>query len=241
MALTDYISDFAKIGGSIGSLFSSNDYGKDYNRAMDEFKKYMEQSQQEIRGHEAQGRSDLEKYLAEAQGYGAPYREAGETSLQSYLGSLGLGGAQARQAALEAFKTSPGYQFALNQGLLQTQKNAAATGARGSGAEQKALSKYAQNLASQEYGGWQKALEGLTGMGQQASEQAAQRSYGTGTTMANLGANYSQQISSTFKDLASEMMAAQLAKSQAQAQASAEKASGWGSAIGGLAGLAMFI
>lgn len=49
------------------------------------------------------------------------------------------------------FQADPGYQFRLNEGLKGVERGAAARGGRHGGATMKALAKYGQNMASQEY------------------------------------------------------------------------------------------
>lgn len=230
------ISAVMAIGGTLGGLFGGGqeDYGKYYDEAMKQYKEYMDKALESINQHETQGRTDLTDYLAQSQEFGVPYREAGTTALSSYLGSLGLGGAQARQSALESFHASPAYQSALNQGLSAIERNNAAGGGRNSGAEKKALMNYATDLANKEYGTWQNQLAGLVNTGQQSSESAAQRSYGTGGSLANLGLGYSQQITGAYSDIAQAMAEAQMAKAQAAAQQSASQGGGLGSLMGGL-------
>lgn len=61
--------------------------------------------------------------------------------------ALGQGGA----AGMAALAATPGYQFALDQGLKATQSGAAARGLGVSGASMKGAAGYAQGLASQTY------------------------------------------------------------------------------------------
>jgi hypothetical protein len=226
------------IGGVAGGLIGGFSGGDDdegpnyFNEAGDEYKKYMDQSLASSKAHEAQGRIDLETYLNKSNEFGQPYRAAGASALQSYMGSMGLGGPAARQSALETFHTGPGYQMALNQGLETQRRNAAANGARGSGAEQKALTSYAMNEADKQYGQWQQGLAGLTNMGQQSSENAAQRTYGTGGSLAQLGLGYSNEISNSYSSIAKAMSEAKMA----QAQAAAKQSGGGLAALGGMAG-----
>lgn len=236
-SLSNMIS--GKASSTVGSLAYLFGGGRDEMTsgsqiAMDEYKKYMEDALSSIGQHETQGRSDLEKYLASSQEYGSPYRQAGNAGLKAYMGSMGLGGAAEKQSALEAFQTSPSYQFALNQGLQQQQRQAAASGQRGSGAEQKALTQYATNLANTEYNQWQQGLMGLTNMGAQANEQAANRAYGTGGSLSNLGQEYSKQTSGVYSDMAQAMAEMQMQKAAAAAQGKSEKTSAWGGLAGGL-------
>jgi hypothetical protein len=130
---------------------------------------------------------------------------------------------------LQAFQTSPSYQFGLSQGLGSLQRQSTATGGRGSGAEKKALMNYATNLANTEYGGWQKGLQGITGIGQQSAEQAAGRAYGTGGLLSNLGFNYSGQFNDLYKSAGQVAAEAEMAKAKAQAEGSEANTKAYGS------------
>ena len=72
--------------------------------------------------------------------------------------SLGLGGAAGNQAAVGAFQAGPGYQFAMDQGLGGLARQRATGGMGASGNADADAMKYAQGLANQEYGNWQKNL-----------------------------------------------------------------------------------
>jgi hypothetical protein len=243
MALTGTNSNkyaqMGALGAGIGGLLfgGGNDYGQAYDTSMDKYMTYMDQASQQLGQHEAQGRSDIQNYLAQSQEYTQPYQQAGVSGLQAYLGSVGLGGQAGRQSALSAFQTSPGYQFALNQGLQGVQRGLSASGMQGSGAEQKALNDYAQGVANQEYNQFQNRLMGLAGMGQTSAENAAGRTYSAGTNMANLGYGYGSQYSQLSQSIAQAQAEAEIAKAQAEAEAKAAKGSGFGGLIGGIAGL----
>lgn len=119
------------------------------------------------------------------------YSNAGGGSLEMYLSSLGLGDGGA--AAQKAFKTGPGYQFRMDQGLQGVDRGASANGLLGSGNAAMALNDYAQGVANQEYGGWQDRLGGLAQMGFAAAQgqtarqgRIADLQYGYGRDQANL-------------------------------------------------------
>lgn len=246
------------IGGALGGLFGggAKRYGSDVDRAMQQYRQYMQQAEQTLTGHEAAGRQDIQQALAAAQGYGAPYRGAGAAGLQAYLGSLGLpqqvteatdmpypdaggmlpvsppGTAATPESALDIarkmFESSPGYQFALKQGLQGVRRGMAAGGLRGSGAEERALQRYGTGLASQEYGAWQDRLKGLAGMGAETGERAAERAYGTGTALSGLGERYGGALAGLYGMLGQAGAESELAKAQMAAQERAERARGLG-------------
>ena len=78
-----------------------------------------------------------------------------------YLDSLGVNGAEGNQRAVSAFQTSPGYEFAMNQGLDALDRRAASRGMLASGNTNLDTINYATGLANQQYGNWQQNLAGL--------------------------------------------------------------------------------
>lgn len=207
--------------------------GQSIDEGMDYYKQQMQQALAELRSHEATGRGDISSQLAAALGYGAPYRQAGGQALQAYMGSLGLGGGGAAKTARESFQESPGYQFALKQGLQATQRGAAAGGMMGSGAEQRELQRVGQGMAQQQYGGWQSKLAGLSGMGQQAAQAAAGERMQAGGQLAQLGLGYGGQISGLFGQLGQAGAESGMAKAQLGQQGRA----GWMGLLGQLLGM----
>ena len=89
-----------------------------------------------------------------------PFRTAGITAQNQLLTLLGLpGGTQgaefgryARPFGMQDFQADPGYAFRLSEGMKALEASRAARGGLLSGATGKALSRYGQDLASQEYG-----------------------------------------------------------------------------------------
>jgi len=130
----------------------------------------------------------MDAYLAEmrkskeaAIGYQRPYEQAGRSGLsllQQYL----TGDPAATQNRLEQ---SPGYQFRLNQGQNSIQNLLASKGGLKSGAAMKALEEYAQGTASQEFGNQVGYLQGLAGIGQNASIAMSNAEMQAGSNMAS--------------------------------------------------------
>lgn len=87
------------------------------------------------------------------------------------------------------FYVSPDYQFRLSEGLKASDRSAAANGMLLSGAQQKALSRYGQGLASQEYGNYWNRLAAMSGIGQT----------GTNATQ-NAGSQFSSQAGNALQD-----------------------------------------
>jgi hypothetical protein len=113
-----------------------------------------------------------------------PSINAGNTARDYQLGSLVLPGGIDRASAEAAFRESPGYDFALKTGQNQVQTSAAAGGRLFSGGTLKALDRYGQGMADQQFGTWYDRLSGLSGAGNGSTGTAV--NLGT-TTAGNLG------------------------------------------------------
>ncbi len=89
------------------------------------------------------------------------------------------------KADFSQFYESPDYQFAFDQGMRGTEQSLARRGLTGSGAEMKALSRFNQGLASQQFNNYKNSLASLAGIGQTSTTQGANM----GTQVAsNVGA-----------------------------------------------------
>lgn len=90
------------------------------------------------------------------------------------------------------FYASPGYQFRMDEGLGALDKSAAARGRLRSGGQNKAITRYAQGIAADEFGAYTNRLAQIAGLGQsatsQSASQAVQSGQNIGNSMANLGA-----------------------------------------------------
>jgi len=75
------------------------------------------------------------------------------------------GAALGRLQDPNAFMTSPGYQFRLNQGIEGVAGSKAVNGLLRSGGALKAINNYAQDTASDEYGKWWGQQSGIAQMG----------------------------------------------------------------------------
>lgn len=104
----------------------------------------------------------------------APWRTAGANALTMLTNAYGIGGGQpADLGAYGGFTASPGYQFRQDEAAKAIQRSAAATGQLQSGATLKALDRYSQGIASDEYTNWWNRLAGIAGVGQAATEATA--------------------------------------------------------------------
>lgn len=103
----------------------------------------------------------------------APWRAAGSGALQMLSDSLGLNGPAGNARGTAAFQKSPGYDFAMSEGLKGVDAGAYARGTGRSGATYKAETRFAQGTANQEFGGWLGKLGTVAGFGQSATQTGA--------------------------------------------------------------------
>lgn len=90
-----------------------------------------------------------------------------------------------RQTALNSFYTDPGYEFARDEGIQAIDRSAAARGILNSGATAKALERFGQGLADQQYGDYYNRLAGLSGTGQTATQATANAASQYGANAGN--------------------------------------------------------
>jgi hypothetical protein len=107
----------------------------------------------------------------------APWREVGEQALYQYADLLGIPAPGAEGPVTpdySQFETSPGYLFRQQEGIKAVERSQAAKGMLGSGATLKALERWGQGLASEEFGAYTNRLSSLAGLGQQTTVQTGQ-------------------------------------------------------------------
>lgn len=138
----------------------------------------------------------LDQGRGQAASYLQPYADAGGDALQSYKDAVGLNGPEGTARAQAAFKTSPGYQFRLDQGTQAINRGANARGGYYAGNTLKALSDYGQNTAADEWGKYTGGLAGLASGGQSAAGGLADltaNSYGSeANALLGAGSNRAQ-------------------------------------------------
>lgn len=137
----------------------------------------------------------------------APWRDAGVKSLAELQYQMGLGertpgehsgdyGSLNRDFTLADFNNDPGYQFRMDEGQKALEHSAAARGGLLSGATLKAIAKYSQNVASDEYGNAHNRynnditnrynrLSTLSGVGQTATNQIGAAGQNTANQVSN--------------------------------------------------------
>jgi len=150
------------VAGLAGSAMSSNAASSAADKANAAQRQALEQS-----------RADLE-----------PWRTAGQSALTGVQNAAGLNGQPGYDAALSAFHTSPGYGFALDQGLRAVDAGAAAQGLGRSGAVLKAEQTFGTGLADKEFGEYYNRLFSLSKLGEDAAGGSAKATQDTGTGIA---------------------------------------------------------
>ena len=120
----------------------------------------------------------------------APWMEAGKTSLANIMSGFGNGGEFSKKFTLADYAADPGYQFRLSEGEKGIHRAASARGGLYSGATLKALARYNQDAASNEYGnaynrfntdqtGKFNRLASIAGLGQSSVNQVGQSGQNT--------------------------------------------------------------
>jgi hypothetical protein len=140
-----------------------------------------------------------------------PWREAGKQALSGLTGNADF----QRDFAASDFEADPGYAFRMAEGQKALERSAAARGGLQSGGTLKALTKYGQDVASQEYGNAYNRfnadrdrrfnrLSSIAGVGQTANSQ-----------VAAAGQNYANQYGNNVQGAANANAAAGIAMGNA--------------------------
>lgn len=184
-------------GAAIGALASNSAANKQssaINSANEETGREYNQTRQD--------QLDLLKQQREDQ---APWLAAGKNALAQLASGTGAGGSLIKPFSLADFQADPGYQFRLDQGTQGIQRAASARGGLYSGATLKALARFNQNTASDEYGNAYNRynndqstqfnrLASIAGLGQTATGQVGQAGQSAYGTIANAGMNAANNI-----------------------------------------------
>lgn len=145
----------------------------------------------------------------------------------------------------QRFQQSPGYQFALNQGIQALDANAAAKGMALSGNQLQNVNNYAQGVANQDfgnylnnvgntYGNYINNLSNISGIGANLASSGRSIAQGTGNSLANLASNYGSNIANLYTSQGQNNANSYLAAGSAQAAGAANQASNFNSALGGV-------
>lgn len=98
-----------------------------------------------------------------------PYYDNGTSASNMLTNALGLNGSDGNTAAQNAFTTSPGYEWQVNQSLDSATRKANATGMAASGNMQAELATIASGLANQEWSNWLSNLSSQQSVGTNAA------------------------------------------------------------------------
>lgn len=192
----------AIVGGAvIGAVASNKAASKQQdaaNNATDESRREYQQTRQDQLDQLAQQRADQ-----------APWLSAGKNALAQLASGTGAGGNLVKPFSLSDFQADPGYGFRLSEGEKGIQRAASAGGGLYSGATLKALARFNQNTASDEYNNAYNRyntnqssqfnrLASIAGLGQTATNQVGQAGQNAYGTIANAGANASNNISNNM-------------------------------------------
>jgi hypothetical protein len=156
--------------GAVGSNMAANKQSKSVDAANNETAREYDQTR-------ADQLALLERQRVDQQ----PWLDAGKNALSKLASGIDL-------------PSDPGYQFRLNQGTQGIQRAASARGGLYSGATLKALARFNQDTASQEYGNSWNRLASIAGLGQTATNQMGQAGQNAYGTIANAGMNASNNI-----------------------------------------------
>jgi hypothetical protein len=206
-------------------------------------------------------------YYSKSQGYQQPYYDIGTANMAQMNADVNAGkynmptesfSYQGYQEPQFNFSADPGYKFRLSQGTDAIQNSSAARGLGLSGATQKALARYGQNFASNEYGNaynrysmnrafgkqaydtdrnfsYQNFMDAYTRQNQQLTQQ-----FGRQYTLAGMGNNAASTMSSNAMNAAGSIAGiigqggnARAAGIMGQGQAYGQMAGNLASGIGG--------
>lgn len=226
----------------VASLFGASQEARAAQNAADLQAKTAKDNKKLAQKTEASSLADLDKSLGDALGqYDTakteasapldPYKAAGESSLSQIMALLGLSGPEASQGALSKFVTSPGYGFAMDQGVQALDRSAAAKGGLYSGAQGKALTTFGQGLANQEFGNYFDRLTGVSTRGQNAATDQSNIALSTGQSKAGALLGTGQNKANTRLGALSAITGANTAQGDARAGGITGAANAWTSGL----------
>ena len=137
----------------------------------------------------------------------APFREAGVGALEQQQALLGLSGAEAQQTALSQFQQSPGQKFLQERQQRNLLRNQSAIGGLGGGNIRTALLQQGQQFAQTDLQNQLARLSGISGAGQQATQNL-------GALGAQTSGSIAQQLGQAGQAQASGVLGAAQARSQ---------------------------
>lgn len=184
------------IGSVVGGITGAKQAAKGAEKAADAQIDAAREANQLTREMFEQNRSDME-----------PWRQAGIGTLNQLVTGLNPGGTFNRNFTLADFNADPGYVFRQAEGQKAINNSAAARGSTLSGATLKALTRFGQDTAANEYqnaynrwnndisnrynrlagiaGTGQQAVQNVGNQGAQAAQNMGQNTIGAGNARAS--------------------------------------------------------
>lgn len=115
-----------------------------------------------------------------------PYVQAGNQAMPQYQNLLGMGGAEAQQAAVNQIANNPLFGQLVGQGESALLQNASATGGLRGGNTAGALAQYRPQMLNQQIQQQMQHLAGLTQMGQNAAAGVGTAGMATANNVSDL-------------------------------------------------------
>lgn len=147
-----------------------------------------------------------------------PWREAGAAA----LGGLGNADFQ-RDFTANDFQQDPGYAFRMAEGQKALERSAAARGGLNSGGTLKALSRYGQDFASNEYSNAYNRFNA-----------DRDRRFGRLSSIAGVGQTANAQVGAAGQNYANQVGNNLMGAANAQGAAGIASANAWGNTLGGI-------
>lgn len=220
--------------GGLGSLFGGSSAKKAARRNEALLNQYQSQGNEYIN----QGYNDASGYLSDVGGLwqNLANESGGLSGLGLYGDALGVNGADGTARAREAFQSSPGYEFQLDQGLGALERRAASQGRLSSGQTGLDTVNYATGLANQDYNNWLNSLSNFGGQQAGIYTGATTGQAGSLSDLANLATGTAGQRIDLLGNITNGKMGVNNAKAQATQQQISGGLSGLGQAFGGMFG-----
>lgn len=126
--------------------------------------------------------------------YGGVDNGTGSVTAGGQQGAAGAGG----NSAMNAFFTSPDYQFRQDEQMRALTARNAALGIQDSGAAQRSALQLSGNLASGEFNNYANRLSSLAGVGQTAAQNTAAQGQNFANSMGNVLGQNAQNLASSY-------------------------------------------
>lgn len=173
---------------SLFDVFSSSD-GKRAAVAADKARvRGLRTGEERASGLLDSGLSTATDYYTNAGKLYDTWASTGRDASAMFGNALGLGGEEGFDAATSAFRTAPGYEFAVESGLDAIDRRAASRGMLGSGNTNLDTIRFSQGLADQQWQNWLSNLNTASGSGLTATTNQATIQTGIGDMNLNTGA-----------------------------------------------------